>query len=546
MKKCVFFLLLSITAVACAQAAMTAEQYQYWLTNYYRQPSPARIIPAFEFFIRAEQSGAAVRNDDERCGQARYFSLLAKNHPEILRRGEQLFTKLSWPEKETMLKVFERFQDPQLRSSLLVWAQAEEDDDRRIQIQQAALAENSEDSVFAHPIRSLAQLEEQWAFFFAVGDTRVVDASIALMGNTVVGYCRPKESGTAGVCELYPRERRLRDSVTVYLLHYAARHPRIRDHVLQQTWLPHSAGGESVLEAIAYQALDARNADLAKTLLKKITWRNDSPVQRLHYTGAVAALEGRDQEVKRILQELESKDPVWAEWLRGYYAYNKQLRAEKTWQDSAIPAGGKSVPLLCGQTLEQAKSVGFYETWSLHYMADRLHPHVYLRQYVNAVQVPDLCFHLEILSRPEAAWIKDGRQVRRRGGRQQDWIVIESKIIQQQVVRWTGIDPIKQLLASQYPKTILKVFTQEGEYARLTYARADPSVWLDDMLQQEFPGQVGRITKVQLWVNPAKGEIVRMEVAFEIYQDERLTAAGIINRVFYGYNDLDLLWAKSK
>jgi len=547
------YLLIVLTGfmtTSLCQAGMNEEKFRQFYYNYYKIPaSSEEVISAFEYFVKIsslDQTNRLWQTDSEKAAYARFFALLAEKNPLILRHAERLFLHAFWPQKEILLEIFRRANDNQLRTNLKRWALSEEDDDRRIQIEQAALVPKSPEALFIQPLRSTSDLEEQWAYFFALGNTRVVEASIDLLSNTVSGFCRPGEKGQSSYCELYPRERRLRERTANHLLNRALLHPTIRDALLRHPWITRSVEGQSLLKVLAYQALDLQDAELARHISDRLTCFPPQSPRRLHYTGALAVLEKRDGEVLRIIRILEKKDRILCEWLRGYRAYIHQSEVEKSWKKTAVPAGGRRLTLLCSQTLAQAKSLGVYEVWHLQEIPAKEHPYVHFCQQITALQMPDRRFSLRIRFQPEAAWFLKGENTFRWSGQKSGWVKVENKVIHEQIKNQTGVEETRNLLASQYPASIFKILgPDEQKIAGLVYKEVHSTRIVDDALSEFFPGQNHKIKEISFWVDSKQGKILHMQIKIDVYKNRKKIATGEIERIFYNYDSLNLSWGES-
>ncbi|MCK5243156.1 hypothetical protein KAR34_11965 [bacterium] len=527
------------------QARMDAEKFRLWYEKYYQAPSAEEALSAFDYYVTPQPPAHSLwKNESAKLAYARFFAVLAEAQPELLRRGERLFRKASWQQKKILLEIFKRSQDEQLRTNLRYWALQEKDDDRKIRIEQAALTILPMEALFASSIRTTDTLEEQWACFFALGNPRVVNASIDLLGNTVLGYCRLKTKEGTKRTELYPRERRLRERAKKYLIHRAPRHPLVHKALLQHPWLQQSKDGQSLLEMLAYQALDLFNADQANIIFNLLQHWDSNSLQRKHYLGAIAVLEQRYNTAQSILRELEQQDRLYSEWLRAYQAYVKQLEAQKMWQKSAVPAGGHYSALLCSQALGQAKSLGIYEVWKLRNISNQERLHIHCAQHLTIIQTPDIRFHMQFKTQPQAAWIMQANNTRRWTRQNEKWITIENKLVSEQIKSLAGIEEIKNFLTTQYPTAIYKIIGPESEYAVLVYKKIKSSRMLEDSLELYFPGQTHKIKELRFWADTQKGNVLRMQVEITITQHGRRVAEGVIDRIFYNYNAMDLSWTK--
>jgi len=542
------FFLMALCLPMTGFSETPTEQLRDFYHNHAWESTSEKLIDAFEAFL--VYSSKAIENSsrgDRRAkldGYSRFFALQGEAQPRLWRLIEKKFRRARWREKRILLEICKRGKDGQLTANLRQWALAEEDDDKAILIQQAAQPSLPPYSILEKTARTKNELEEQWAVFFATGNTRVVTASVALLGNKVLGYCERKGIDGTPIRELYPRERRLREKAWAYLAERVNQDAPLRAALLKEPWFFAPGDGQRLVERIVMQALDLRQTVTVRELLPLIISQPSNSSRRIYYHGALAQLEKNGRLVKQSLNKLERLDGIWAERFRGYCAFVRQKQLEEASLRTAVPAGGKKVPLMCSQTLAEAKQLSLYAVWDFQFVADQLEKQagVYVRRIVAMdEQQRRLCMFLK--NDPEVGWFLDEGKTLRWSAVTQKWAPVKNRLIRAHIEGMVGIEVIRDFLVQQIPSEIYQVQGPDGEhYAGLVYRRPAETLLMDAALEMAFPGQRHVIREVRFFTDLQTNRVLRMQLQLDLFQQNKKIARGTVEKVFYGYADTELDW----
>ncbi len=533
-------------------------QFRDFYQEFYRNPHAQQIPAALDYFtsppLPDQDRGEA---EIELAARARFFAVLADAYPVVWRQGERNFPKIYWPRKNRWLEVFKRNQDEQLKANVRRWASQEEDHDRRIWLEQLVVQSRAPLEILDHPIRDQSQLEEHWACFFAVGNTRVVRSSVALLGNTSVGFTWPpqpegnivrdsrRSNGAVRLAKpkLLPRERRLRDRARWDLINRAARHPLVRQALLTETKFLQSEPGFPVMRYLAYQALESRDAATVKRLADLGLYQGLTKPGKCYFQGVLDFLEGRERSGQNKIRSLEREHRVWAEQLRALGAYLRHRTLEKTWQRTALPAGGKKIPQRASLVVSEAKSLAVLEIWDLETIPREERPNRYYREKIIGSAQPDRRFSLLINAWPREGWAFSNSHAYRWNNRQTGWVAIENQVVSAEMAKLTELIATRQLLSETNPSAILKIIGTGGvDYAELHYPAARQSELFQPSLAAMFPHQSHQLRDLRLIVELESGRPLHLQADLDVFSSGKKIAVGRVERFFYAYDTFDLDW----
>jgi len=167
-----FFFLLA----ACQKEFSAEKDFRDWLTNYYQNPKPEDIKPAFRYYTHSFLS----HQEHSRIPTAHFFSILLTQNPDVL---EELFEVVSKDDREPSRRFFLRilgYMDKEqsqkvLKKVMEKWQ--EENFDPLIQ----KLLEYPQDRALYFPIRSPLDIDIHWAIFSATGNPKPIQKIISLL-----------------------------------------------------------------------------------------------------------------------------------------------------------------------------------------------------------------------------------------------------------------------------------------------------------------------------------------------------------------------------
>ncbi len=523
---------------------MNEDQFRRFYYNYYQSPKPQLLKAALEYYCNTYASDFPEPEQRiNKLAMARFFAVLAAGHPQIWRTGEQIFAHAAWRQKSVLLEVFKRSRDERLQNNLSTWICNEMDNEKRISLEKAALTSENARDILKPPIRSRNRLEEQWAVFFALGNTSVVNASLEFLSHTCRGQVCALTSAGKKIQEVSPGERRLRKHIISNLAKRSRTHTVIRELLSEQAL--HSSESEIqriLLDILAPLVLDLQNLEAAQCLAPLTDQLWDGTPEQIYYQGAIAALEPHAGRVAGAVRKLEKAKDVAAERLRGYQAYQKMLSRELLWEQSPNPAGGAEIPQCCSQALAQAKSLRTVEFWKIEHLPMTESPDVYFQEINTAFSSMNRYFYLNIRAGHTASWFLKDDKTYRYISRKGIWVEVRSQAGREQAEASCGNEKVREFLTHETPNAINCISGPKGEKITvLKYNHPKKIHLLGEAFDVLFPGHHYKI-KADFFIAQESSRLLRMQVGMEIFSENKKVAQGKIDRIYYDYNSVNLDW----
>ncbi len=525
---------------------MNEDQFRRFYYYYYQSPQPQLLKSALEYYCNTYDSD--ISEHEERINKmaiARFFAVLAAGHPRIWREGEKIFANASWGQKSVLLEIFKHSRDEQLQNHLSAWIRAEPNNEKRICLEKVALTSGNPRDILKQPIQDRNRLEEQWACFFALGNTSVVYASLDFLSPTCRGQICSLTSPGKKIQGVSPGKRRLRKHIISNLAKRSRAHPVIRELLAEQAGR-HSESEIQIilLNILAPLVLDLQNFKTAQSLAPLMDKLWDGTPEQIYYQGAIAALELRAGRTSGAIRKLEKAKDVKAERLRGYWAYQKTHNRKLLWEQSHVPAGGAGIPQRSSQALAQAKSLRTVEFWNIEPLPMTESSDVYFHQVNTAFSIPDQCFYLNIYAGRTETWFiqddKSYRYISRKG----TWVEVRNQARRKQVQALCSTENVREFMAREYPKTISRIPGPQGKKITvLKYENPENTDLLCEDFSVLFPGHLSKI-KADFYIEPEHGRLLHLHVWVEIFSGDNKVAQGQIDRIYYDYDSVKLDWIK--
>ena len=527
--KKVFFILAGLLSVAAwpaiavaAQAGWGEGDYRSLVERFYANPQPRSLPAALKYFVNQQTLGMN-ENHAARAAGARFFAVLGDRHPEIWRHAEQLYDQGSWSERRVLLELFSRTQNEALKTSLRRWVSDEDDPDRRILLERCLLFGNPALEFLDRLPVNEEQLEEQWAVFFANGDVRVVENSLALLAEPAA------EEAAA------PHEQRLREEVFRFLLQRARVHLPVRDAVARI--LARHAETEMLLslrQSLACQALHSGEfADFDRWL--PAPWiRRLAPGEQMFFEAAAEVLQSRSPTAPGRIGALAPGDRVRAEWLRAHHAYLRLRDAEAAGRGQPLSDQGRELLLKAKEHLLQDQKLAVYSLWALEPEPPEPRAEIFYHLQLALRTGPQQRWLTLIRLLPEESQAQNGGRLQRWTGRNPQWISVESGFLDARLRQAVRMDDLAEWLEQQPPRSIAKVFSAgAAPRIRVVYGPTEETFLWNDLLEVLFPGQRHALENLTLDLDASTHRPVRIQAGVTVRVEGELKARGTVTQVFY-------------
>ncbi|MCK5217990.1 hypothetical protein KAR10_00610 [bacterium] len=525
---------------------MNEDQFRRFYYNYYQSPKPQLLKSALEYYCQTYKSD--LSGNEQRINKramARFFAVLAAGHPQIWRVGEKIFAHASWKQKAVLLEVFKRSQDEQLKNNLSAWVRAEPNIEKRISIEKALIALENPRDILKKPIRDQDRLEEQWAVFFALGNTSVVNASLEFLSPTCSGQICSLTSPGKKIQKALPGEHRLRKHIISNLAKRSRAHPVIRKLLLEQALRSSESEIQRILLNILVPLfLGLQNIESSKSLAPLINQLWDKTPGRIYYQGAIAALEPHAGRAMAAIRKLERTKDVSAERLRGYQAYQEMHSRELLWKQIPVQRSDEEIPQRCYQFLAQAKNLRTVEFWNMEHLPITESPDVYFHQVNMAFSGPDRYFYSNIHAGRIETWFLKNDKAYRYVSRKGVWVEVLNQASQEEVEALNDTGKVRQFLARETPKVIKRLQGPQGKIINVVkYENPENIHLLREAFNVLFPGCHNKI-RADFFIDQESGRLLHLQVGMEIFSENNKVAQGKIDRIYYDYDTVNLDWMK--
>jgi len=537
-----FFSLAALGVCNPPAHGLDEEQYDRFYRAYYSQPQPELLPEAFEHCVRSVGETVPERDSEYRqSAEIRFFALVGSQNPDLIRRAIALYPDSSWPQKQALLDFFHYIRDDAAIAALNQWAQAETDNDRRIEIQKCLTDREAPTAILSRSLRE-ETLESQWAAFYATGNTRVAAASMDWLSNTPPGQA-------SSPLPISSRTKRFRQQV-LEALSRNFYHPPVQATVFAKASSLDPAMGKILVKNLAEQVMDFPSASAGATdpypsqnLLPLVAAHFHGQVELTFFQGAVAVRARQPAAAAEAVQALQAVQGPWAECLRGFAAYRQLLERESAWQRTSVPAGGKPVMDACIQAWDNTQTFAFFE------VSQCLKPGGE-RQTVKlsaAYSKPDQRRFYVIL-RPE---FTEARLVHETAAscwtdRVRKWIPIRERLSVELAESMTSSGPLQELMQN-VPVSIVRIAAPEGELAQAVYEDVDVAGLIPHLLTQFH---VGAATgRVSMTFDPAASRILTLAIQAALISRENdadvVKAKVDVTRVYYDHDVPNLAWSQT-
>ncbi|MEW6515822.1 MAG: hypothetical protein AB1439_02805 [candidate division FCPU426 bacterium] len=504
---------------------------------YYARPQPRSLPGALKYFVEKYSRLQPAEGDDEllrMAAFARFFAVLGERHSEIWRHAELLFNQASWPKRQALLEIFSRNQDESLRNSLKGWAAAEEDPDRRILLERCLLAQKPVLDVMDAPPENLTRLAEQWACFFAVGDVRVIELSLAVLA-------APAAEGGADL-----RAQRLRETALQMLLQQARVHALVRESLAKTLATSENEALLPLRQSLACQALQAGDAGAFDQWLPA-AWISRLPAeQRAFFEACSEVLRSRSQAVPGKVAALAAVNRVQAEWLKAHHAYLRLREGEAAGRTQPLAGQGRELLLKAKNRLLQDPETAFYTLWSLETDPPQARAESFYHLQVAARAGQDRRWLALIRLLPQEAQADVDGKMFRWTDRHPQWIPVESGFLDARIRQAVQTEDLAQFLDRFSPQNLAK-FSQSGSQPliRASYEPVpDAELW-NNVLEPLFPGQRHTLSRLLVDVDASTQQPVRVQAEVVVQVDGRIVARGEVEQIFYDPGPDSLAWLEA-
>ncbi len=501
-----------------AWAALQPQEFDELYYTYAVNPQPHRLTEALDYYIHVTGTAGGSQDKDYRlyvASRARFFAVLAATNPAVLHHAESLFPQSYWAQKRILLEIFKRSKDPGVTAGLNHWAQLEEDDDRRLMLEQAALAGNAAPEVILEkPAVNPGILEEQWAVFFATGNTAVVQASLRSF----------QADASAATNSINAQGEFINQGSTVFkeriwekLEQYSSVYPAVR--LTLQTEIGRQIFSEEnqkkIVGMLAWQNLEAGDAAHSQALMPFLEndWKLNSEKLN-YYRGALAVLNDRPDETRDWVGKLSAAEPMWAERLLAWEAYWKYKKIRATLTESEPQPGGEKYARQCAQYLKTLKSFLTYESLTMIPQMIAGDEKIMVRQQVKRVSLPDDYKGWQREGVNQSAWKIEQDKFFLWTERNQQWTEIRNQRVREKIVNAYTLNRWYDFLSRQIPKTYRELKNSGEEWVALHYetdALESFSLW-DDAYGPVFPSTGVFKTEITIELNKGNGQLQRIEI----------------------------------
>ncbi|NTV51733.1 MAG: hypothetical protein HGA76_01780 [Candidatus Firestonebacteria bacterium] len=532
----------SMGAASGVQAEFTARDFDQWYYAAPARPDLRQTAEALQYFIHLTGT-ASDRFASEKeyrifiASRARFFAARGAGQSAFWNQAESLFPQSFWSQKALLLEIFKRTREPGVAENLNAWARSEDDDDRRLILEEAALSASIPESVLEKSLTTPQIIAEQWAIFFATGNTTVVEASLRFIKRNP-DRGRALDNGSADVSSSGRGNGNsvLRETVWDKLEQFSRTYPRVR-RAFQTLLLAEPLSGTDLsraLESLAWQDLEAGDTPAAYALLPWVetAWSGE-PEKRGFFKGALAVLTQQSGEAESVIRHLSGSEPLWGERLSAFQARRLWLRdsAQRHW--GPVETGGEPFGHLAAKYLTGLKSCRTYDAltvWPPLVAEDEKN---IADEQVKTLQMPGTLQGWQRSGKTESAWKIENDTLFLWTGHKRPWAEVRDPQVRERILQAALLDVWIGILSRQTPMETRESDGGQSRAVRLVYKIKDGNlnrIWEDAghffspasaegkpgpaNLTVELSAADGRVEYLRVELPDATGRIYRWEKLF--------------------------------
>jgi hypothetical protein len=463
------------TAVT-SRAEFSSHDFDQW---YYAAPTPpdARLsAEALNYFVHLTGTASTRLTTDKEyrlfvASRARFFAVQGEGQAAFWHHAESLFPQCFWSQKSLLLEIFKRSREPGIAESLNTWSQSEADDDRRLILEEAALSGSAPEAILEKSPATPQILAEQWAVFFATGNTTVVKASLHFLKRNPSRVLSTGNSAAAIGGNLLSANATLHEILWDKLAQFSRIYPRVRQ-AFQTLLLNDPLTGMELkrsLEILVWQDLDAGDTPAAQALLPlaEIVWREE-PEKLDFFKGELAILNNQPAEAETAAQRLAIAEPLWADRLAAFQARFRWLQATNglTWNDAQT--GGEKFGHLGAQYFKGLKTCRTFDRLTVWPVLVSWDEKANIFEQVKNLQMPSKLKGWQQTGQAQSAWKLENGSLFFWTGRGRPWVEVRDPEVGERVFKAAVWDTWLDLLERQQPKEFKETAGPAGR-VRLFY-----------------------------------------------------------------------------
>jgi hypothetical protein len=479
---------ITLLALAClaggeavARAEFSSRDFDQWYYAAPGSPDARQSVEALNYFVHLTGTADSDFSSEKEyrifiASRARFFAVRGEGRPAFWQHAESLFPQCFWTQKSLLLEIFKRTHEPGVADSLNAWARSEEDDDRRLILEEAALAGGAPEAVLEKPLSSPQVVAEQWAVFFASGNTSVVEASLRFLRRNP-GRVFTGNSGTATGENLPSANSALREVIWEKLEQFSRVYPQVRQ-ALQTGLLGQPLAGTDLkraLETLAWQDLDNGDTLGAQGLLPlaETAWSGEAEKIEL-FKGELAWLNHQPGEVENAVHRLLAAEPMWVERLAAFQAICQRRQAElvQTW--SSPQSGGEQYSRLGAKYLAGLKSSRTVDVLTIQPWFISGDEKAEVREQVRSLKMPATFKGWQDSGRTQSAWkIENDSLFLWTGSVGHAWAEVRDPQVRARILKAAALDTWIDLLTRQVPKEMRESEAAPAGRVQLVYETPD-------------------------------------------------------------------------
>ncbi len=504
-----------------ANAEFQTAEFDEFYYSYSSQPQPSRLNEALDYFVHVTGTAGIFENEKKYKlfiqSRARFFAELSNTNPSLARHAESLFPQVYWAQKSILLEIFRRSKEPGIKSALERWSRNEEDDDRRLMLEQAAIINDSENGWLFKPILSPNTLEEQWAVFFASGNTAAITNSIKCLNHSDV-----RSDTSTAYSEFLHDEKKSPLQTLVYskLNCYAFYFPEVRSAIftlLQANDTKQIGEKHELYEMLAWRYLDSEDREGLRQLMPILVILWDRQPEKLIYArGAISVMEMKEQDVQQAVKQLSSIAPIWAARLEAFYIYfiNKKRLSTGDWKELQI-SGDQFVT----RFLENLKAIKSFRTYEQLEFSPKLSSHnelIRFRQQIKNISKENGSFGWQRDGEQQTAWKQKENQFYFWAESQKKWVEIRNQQIRDRILEVSTLDSWIELFSHAKPLGYYQ-FTGDTQAfkIRIKYELDIKSflmIWADSFSPCILPNMILKQIPILVDIDGRTGELICFQI----------------------------------